>query len=89
MVLRLQVWLGEVLPSNTSVIASIRSLEPYTISWSNVPDFMPPADFHKLAKAVSAPNETVHYMHRCCGSDSAVIFVYLLLTSYRPDTHDL
>ena len=69
MVLRLQVWLGEVLPSNTSVIASIRSLEPYTISWSNVPDFMPPADFHKLAKAVSAPNETVHYMHRCCGSD--------------------
>jgi hypothetical protein len=64
--LRLQVRLGVVLPGKVDVITSIRSLEPYTISWSNVPDFMPPTDFHKLAKAVSAPNETVHYMHRHC-----------------------
>jgi hypothetical protein len=48
---------------NTSVISSIRSLEPYTISWSNVSDYMHPADFHKLAQAVSAPEDTVHFMH--------------------------
>ena len=49
---------------NVGVISSIRSLEPYAISWSNVPDYMHPADFHKLAQAVSAPEDTVHFMHR-------------------------
>jgi hypothetical protein len=49
---------------NTAVINKIRSLEPYTISWSNVPDYMHPADFHRLAQAISAPSDTVHFMHR-------------------------
>lgn len=46
-------------------IAAIRALEPYTISWSNMPDYMAPQDFHRLARAISAPADTVHFMHRC------------------------
>lgn len=60
----LQVHLGTVQLGNAGVISSIRCLQPYTISWSNVPDYMHPADFHKLAQAVSAPSDTVHFMHR-------------------------
>lgn len=56
--------LGVVAPGKAEVINSIRSLEPYTVSWSNVPDYMPPADFHKLARAISAPADTVHFIHR-------------------------
>lgn len=60
-----QVHLGAVLLDNREAVASIRALAPYTISWSNVPDYMHPADFHRLAQAVSAPSDTVHFMHRC------------------------
>jgi hypothetical protein len=60
----LQVRLGVVVPGNADVIRSIRSLEPYPVSWSNVPDYIPPADFHQLARAISAPEDTVHFMHR-------------------------
>jgi len=60
----MQVRLGSVWPGSSSIIQSIRSLEPYTISWSNVPDYIHPAAFHKLARAVSAPSDTVHFMHR-------------------------
>jgi hypothetical protein len=49
---------------NQQAISSIRALEPYTVSWSNVPDYMSPRDFHKLARAISAPEDTVHFMHR-------------------------
>jgi hypothetical protein len=60
----LQVRLGVVAPGNADVIRSVRSLEAYTVSWSNVPDYIPPADFHKLARSISAPEDTVHFMHR-------------------------
>lgn len=60
----LQVHLGAVQLSNTAVVNKIWSLEPYTISWSNVPDYIHPADFHRLAQAISAPSDTVHFMHR-------------------------
>lgn len=40
---------------------------PWTVSWSNVPDYIGPTPeaFHKLARAVSRPGgvDTVHFMH--------------------------
>lgn len=59
----LQVRLGTVEPLATTTLAAIRNLQPYTISWSNVPDYIAPAEFHKMARAVSANEDTVHFMH--------------------------
>jgi hypothetical protein len=33
------------------------------MSWSNVPDYMHPDDFHAVARACSGTAETVHFMH--------------------------
>lgn len=78
----LQVHLGAVQLGNTAVINEIRSLEPYTISWSNVPDYIHPADFHKLAhQAISAPSDTVHFMHRCA-SRACMLHMRVALASH-------
>jgi hypothetical protein len=61
--LRLQVKLAAVEPRARAVQAKIRSLKPHTISWSNVCDYYHPADFHAMAKACSAPEDTVHHLH--------------------------
>jgi hypothetical protein len=58
---------GAVTLSKQAVVASIHALQPYTVSWSNVPDYMTPRDFHKLARAISATEDTVHFMHRYAG----------------------
>ena len=58
-----QVCLGTVDPSATATLSAIRDLQPYTISWSNVPDYIATAEFHKMARAVSADEDTVHFMH--------------------------
>jgi hypothetical protein len=59
-----QVRLAAVEPGAAATIAAIRSLQPYTMSWSNVPDYMEPAAFHRLARAVSDEVAgTVHFMH--------------------------
>jgi hypothetical protein len=60
----LQVRLAAVEPGDEAVQAEIRSLQPRTISWSNVCDFYLPADFHAMAEACSAPEGgTVHHLH--------------------------
>ncbi|KAI9033451.1 hypothetical protein DFJ74DRAFT_701537 [Hyaloraphidium curvatum] len=41
----------------------IRSLGPWTMSWSNVCDYMTPADFHRVARECSADEDTVHYTY--------------------------
>jgi hypothetical protein len=59
-----QVRLAAVEPGAAATIAAIRSLQPYTMSWSNVPDYIEPAAFHRLARAVSDEVAgTVHFMH--------------------------
>eukprot|EP00775_Hariotina_reticulata_P007641 gene7641-7843_t len=58
-----EVHLGAVEPRARSTISAIRALKPYTISWSNIPDYLEPYEFHQLARAVSADRDTVHYMH--------------------------
>ncbi|KAK9804206.1 hypothetical protein WJX72_001253 [[Myrmecia] bisecta] len=58
-----EVRLGTVEPSAASTLAAIRSVKPYSISWSNVCDYYSPKAFHAMAKACSAPEDTVHYLH--------------------------
>jgi hypothetical protein len=55
--------LAAVEPAAKAVQAEIRALQPYTMSWSNVCDYYHPAEFHSMARACSAPNDTVHYLH--------------------------
>ena len=47
--------------SNPKVINEIRLLCPYSISWNNCLDYMSIKDFHRLARACSAPRDTVHF----------------------------
>lgn len=58
-----QVRLGAVEPSAAATVASIRSLKPYSMSWSNVCDYIEPETFHTMARACSAPEQTVHFLH--------------------------
>jgi hypothetical protein len=55
-----EINLQRVTPETTEVNCYISSLHPWTISWSNVPDYIEPEDFWKLAKACSGPNQTAH-----------------------------
>ncbi|GIL66711.1 hypothetical protein Vafri_20195 [Volvox africanus] len=71
-----QLHLKAVEPDSTA-ISTIAALRPATISWSNVPDFYPPAAFHKLARSCSVPRTsatssrssstggTTHYVASC------------------------
>jgi hypothetical protein len=60
----MQVNLAAVTPSDQRLLARISSLRPWTITWSNVADYLPPADFHRMARAASCPGgaDTVHSM---------------------------
>ncbi|KAJ3066660.1 hypothetical protein HDU98_010057 [Podochytrium sp. JEL0797] len=54
-----------VVPGDSTTIAAIRNLNPFTMNWSNVPDYFSPRDFFALAKSVSAKRDkdTVHHMY--------------------------
>eukprot|EP00957_Ditylum_brightwellii_P204271 15338449-Ditylum_brightwellii.AAC.1 len=56
--------LGVAAGSNHVMIQEIREKKPYIISWSNVIDYIQPAEFHQLAKQISC-EDTVHYLHSC------------------------
>lgn len=43
-----------VEPGDSHATAFISSLHPASISWSNIPDYYSPTDFHNLARACSA-----------------------------------
>ena len=49
-------------PNDLKFAAFIKSLEPYGIDWSNIPDYMSKNYFIKFARACSA-EETVHTLH--------------------------
>lgn len=49
---------------NIRNINEICEKNPYAITWSNVPDFIHPNEFHAIAKQMSS-EDTVHYMHSC------------------------
>lgn len=59
---RMQARLGVISPGAKDVLAAIRALHPATITWSNVPDYFLPAEFHALSRACSGPG-TQHVMY--------------------------
>ena len=44
-----------VEPGAPDTAASLRALRPSTLSWSNLPDYYAPADFHRMARACAPP----------------------------------
>jgi hypothetical protein len=58
----IQLHLCAVTPDEHAVQAEISALRPWTINWSNVPDYIAPKAFHPLARACSVES-TVHFMH--------------------------
>lgn len=58
----LEVYCEELSLSSSVLIKNIcKELQPYSMSWSNVCDYINPKDFHKLARRCSTGNETIHY----------------------------
>ena len=55
--------LASVALTSPDVVKEIRALRPYTIAWSNVPDYMSPKDFHALARACSAGGDAIHFLN--------------------------
>eukprot|EP01031_Cornospumella_fuschlensis_P032672 gene32672-39501_t len=47
--------------SYPSVVDAIRASCPWTMSWNNCLDYMSIEEFHSLARACSAPSDTVHF----------------------------
>lgn len=58
-----QLSLATLTPEASALHAEIRALQPHTLNWSNVPDYVTPKAFHKMARACSAAEDTVHVMH--------------------------
>lgn len=62
-VIALQLCANEMDPSDPRLAMAVHVLcKPNSMSWSNVPDYMHPKDFHAFAKTCSFPG-TVHYLH--------------------------
>ena len=60
--LRMTFHTGTVSPDNMALLNEIRGLNPYTIDWSNLPDYFSKKEFLRMAQS-SSGEETVHYMH--------------------------
>ncbi|GBC07966.1 hypothetical protein RclHR1_07820001 [Rhizophagus clarus] len=50
-----------VTKDNSELLSSIRKLDPWTMSWSNICDYFYAQDFHRMLRECSG-NETVHVM---------------------------
>lgn len=53
---------GKVFPGSR-VNARIRNLQPWTVRWSNVPDYIAPSDFHRCAREVGTAEDTLHFFY--------------------------
>mmetsp|Transcript_10527 Transcript_10527/g.25694 ORF Transcript_10527/g.25694 Transcript_10527/m.25694 type:complete len:1042 (-) Transcript_10527:150-3275(-) len=42
-------------------VSEIQDLRPWTMSWSNVLDYIDPDDFHKIARSCSCHGDTIHF----------------------------
>ena len=61
-VIRFSPSVGEISIKNTSLLKKIAGLNPYLVSWSNVVDYIPPQEFHTMAKMISG-EDTMHFFH--------------------------
>lgn len=50
-----------VEPENVETLKSIAAMKPWTISWNNVCDNLPPADFHTMARKCCESKATVQF----------------------------
>eukprot|EP01080_Neovahlkampfia_damariscottae_P004651 gene4651-8224_t len=57
--LQLEVHMGFIDINNAQLMKEIKNLNPYTMTWSNVPDYLNPRDFFTIAKKCSS-RETIH-----------------------------
>lgn len=69
--INISINIGNVTHENKTLCNEIKCLNPYAISWSNVPDYFHPKDFFVMAKACSASTNTVHVFYTmnwtsCC-----------------------
>ena len=46
--------------SRPKILADIAALNPYTMSWSNICDYLKPAEFHAMARQCSG-KDTIHF----------------------------
>ena len=44
-------------------VPEIAAANPWTMSWSNLPDYINYADFHRIARACSAQGDTIHFAY--------------------------
>eukprot|EP00798_Chlamydomonas_sp_ICE-L_P013483 gene13483-19340_t len=42
-------------PEAAALLSSVQSMAPTSVSWSNILDYMPPANFHRMARLCSSP----------------------------------
>ena len=61
--LAIELRYARVEPESSAVLASIRDLSPWTILWSNVPDYYAKRDFHRMARVCSPAEDTMHVAH--------------------------
>lgn len=59
---RAQIRHAWLTPKKEQEVTHLRSLEPTSISWSNMCDYTTVPDLHRLAHACSLPT-TQHFMH--------------------------
>ena len=46
------------------LLEEMAATNPFVVSWSNVPDYISPSEFHTIARRISGP-DTVHILHSC------------------------
>lgn len=51
----------DVVDLEAAIVPWIAQQHPWTMSWSNVLDYIPPGKFHQLARMCSIQGDTVHY----------------------------
>lgn len=59
--IRARVKLGSISKENVALMGEIRALSPWSMSWSNVCDYITPTDFHYIARHCSGPSDTMHF----------------------------
>ena len=82
--------LHQLSPSSTAEMASISALKPFTMSWSNVSDYVSMRDFHAMARACSGPGgaDTIHYgysMNWPLVVKGASVLDWMLMEPERPE----
>ncbi|CAH0475964.1 unnamed protein product [Peronospora belbahrii] len=69
---------------NLKLLARIASMHPFTISWSYLPDYFVPEDFHDVARRCSVNGDCVHYGYSMNWTTQVLV---TSLLDYDPTNH--